>query len=295
MFSFITVRVLLLAVSFVSMIVGPYAIQSHVTPVAKNTVIIEPVLPPVVENSNFYTFRPDMRRCASPMCGGYFVKRVNQSVTKCANGRAMSECYVVSIDWNGSAEVESKRALVRGTLTVGGDRKGKYGVLKVTEAWQAVNSAEPNGEYFRVRDMNIRCIAAPCESHRGWRLNTNFERVIAGVNLPSEEQTEKLSRAMKSEQGVLVTGSLADVSGPARRSKTLNASRVYLRANTSLALKPCIKTGCSNEICAEESVMSTCDYKPEYECYKKAKCERQPDGNCGFTKSPEVKSCLARK
>jgi hypothetical protein len=162
-----------------------------------------------------------------------------------------------------------------------------------------VNSAEANGEYFRVRDMGIRCIAAPCESHRGWRLNTNSEQVIAGVNLPSaensKEQTEDLYRAMKSEQGVLVTGSLEDVSGPAGRSKTLNASRIYLRTKTSVTLKPCIKTGCSNEICAEESMMSTCDYKPEYECYKKAKCERQPDGNCGFTKSLEVKSCLAQK
>ncbi|HMJ26230.1 MAG TPA: DUF6748 domain-containing protein, partial [Pyrinomonadaceae bacterium] len=33
--------------------------------------------------STFYTVREDMRRCASPMCGGYFVKRVNLPLTRC--------------------------------------------------------------------------------------------------------------------------------------------------------------------------------------------------------------------
>src|SRR3954452_13610286 len=28
----------------------------------------------------------DMRKCAAPACGGYFVKRVNQAKTTCADG-----------------------------------------------------------------------------------------------------------------------------------------------------------------------------------------------------------------
>jgi len=33
-----------------------------------------------VSSSTFYLVRPDLRRCASPMCGGYFVRRVNSDL-----------------------------------------------------------------------------------------------------------------------------------------------------------------------------------------------------------------------
>ena len=86
------------------------------------------------------------------------------------------------------------------------------------------------------------------------------------------------------------------ISGPAGRAQTLNASQFYLRSTSSSTnLKPCIKTGCSGQICADETMMSTCEYREEYACYKKASCERQANGNCGFTKTPELTSCLARK
>lgn len=57
----------------------------------------------------------------------------------------------------------------------------------------------------------------------------------------------------------------------------------------------CIKTGCSGTVCAEEGndVITTCEFKPEYACYQKAACERQPDGKCGWTENDELKACLA--
>jgi eight-cysteine-cluster-containing protein len=55
--------------------------------------------------------------------------------------------------------------------------------------------------------------------------------------------------------------------------------------------------GCSGQICAdaEEAVgiITTCEYRPEYVCYKSATCERQADGRCGWTQTPELKACLA--
>ncbi|MGZ9272459.1 MAG: DUF6748 domain-containing protein, partial [Candidatus Binatia bacterium] len=59
---------------------------------------------PVSGNSTFYTVRPDLRRCASPMCGGYYVRPVNKQLVPCANGRLMAECYVGEIDWNGQSQ-----------------------------------------------------------------------------------------------------------------------------------------------------------------------------------------------
>jgi hypothetical protein len=59
------------------------------------------------------------------------------------------------------------------------------------------------------------------------------------------------------------------------------------------AAAPCKKTGCSGIVCAEEDVVSTCEFKPEYACYQQATCERQPDGACGWTKTAELDACLA--
>ncbi|MBD2249122.1 DUF6748 domain-containing protein, partial [Nostoc sp. FACHB-888] len=56
-----------------------------------------------VENQEFpqwgyYTVRRDFRRCASPICGGYFIKQVNLKATPCLDGVFRSECYVSAID-----------------------------------------------------------------------------------------------------------------------------------------------------------------------------------------------------
>lgn len=248
--------------------------------------------------STFYTIRRDVRRCASPLCGGYFIKRVNQPFTRCADGRNQQSCYVATIEWNGQPEVEPQAALLRGTLTSRGNRRGTYGVFEVSESWQAVSTNQPSGDFYRVRDRGLRCIAAPCETHHEARLNTVASRDIAGVDLSgagaSESTMSDTYQALTGSDGILVTGNHAPVTGPAGRSVTLKATQFYLRAKgkSTGSLKPCIKTGCSGEICAEETMMSSCIYRAEFGCYKKARCERQQDGNCGFTQTAELTSCL---
>lgn len=61
------------------------------------------------------------------------------------------------------------------------------------------------------------------------------------------------------------------------------------------AAAPCIKTGCSSTVCTEpgKDVVTTCEYKPEYGCYKTAACERQSNGACGWTQTAELTACLA--
>ena len=55
----------------------------------------------------------------------------------------------------------------------------------------------------------------------------------------------------------------------------------------------CRVTGCSGQICADEDVITTCEYKNEYACFKTAKCERQEDGKCGWTPTEELVACLS--
>jgi hypothetical protein len=55
----------------------------------------------------------------------------------------------------------------------------------------------------------------------------------------------------------------------------------------------CVKTGCSGQVCADHSVITTCEFRPEFGCYHAATCERQADGACGFTQTPALTSCIA--
>jgi hypothetical protein len=58
----------------------------------------------------------------------------------------------------------------------------------------------------------------------------------------------------------------------------------------------CARGGCSSQLCVEASqaggIVSTCEWRDEYACYQAAPCERQADGQCGHTQTPELLSCL---
>ena len=61
-------------------------------------------------------------------------------------------------------------------------------------------------------------------------------------------------------------------------------------------LGACYVGGCSAQICSDQpDAVSTCEYRPEYACYKTATCERQRTGKCGWTETVELKACLAGK
>jgi hypothetical protein len=260
----------------------------------------------IVATSTFYSVRSDLRRCASPLCGGYFVKRVNMSTTRCADGRFRAECYVAEIDGNAQAESDGAQ-LVRGEIVARRyDRFGNLGALRLSESWKSLGANQPAGTFYLVRDRGVRCIAFPCPTHHEAKLNSSFSRNIAGVNLEAAGLGEKASvvnAAMTGPEGVIVAGQDSPVKGPGGKSFELKATQVYVRNKTESgsgrpdtgSMKPCIKTGCSSQICADHNVVSTCEFRPEYACYQKATCARQSDGNCGFTKTPELTECLARK
>ena len=275
---------------------------------AVNTAAAEP--DSLASTSSFYTIRRDVRRCASPMCGGYFIKLVNQSRTRCANGRNMPECYVATIEWNGQPEPQNGGALVRGSISTRDfGRRQVFGVLRAREVWLPAGSTQPSGTYFRVRDRGIRCIAAPCETHHEAKLNSSVSRNIADVDLSGAGTTDNVesqaTTAMTETDGVLVAGVHIRVTGPAGRAQMLKASQFYLRAkpggtssnnpgNSNNQNKPCFKTGCSSQVCSDQEVVTTCEWRQEYECYKTARCERQANGQCGFTDTPELRRCLRR-
>jgi hypothetical protein len=64
-----------------------------------------------------------------------------------------------------------------------------------------------------------------------------------------------------------------------------------------VSTKPCVPGGCNGEICVEEgdSAATACWMRDEFACYGTARCERQRDGTCGYTETPELEVCIAMK
>ncbi len=59
------------------------------------------------------------------------------------------------------------------------------------------------------------------------------------------------------------------------------------------APKQCYVSGCSSQICSDsEDVISTCEWRSSYACFATARCEPQPDGECGWTPTKELTQCL---
>ena len=59
--------------------------------------------------------------------------------------------------------------------------------------------------------------------------------------------------------------------------------------------KDCVVGGCSNQLCTDAAsgpIISTCEWREEYGCYRAATCAKQSNGQCGWTQTPELMQCL---
>jgi hypothetical protein len=56
----------------------------------------------------------------------------------------------------------------------------------------------------------------------------------------------------------------------------------------------CVVGGCNGELCTEQNrtVRTPCRYSPTFACYRNARCERQANGQCSWTITPQLRQCL---
>lgn len=195
------------------------------------------------DGSYYIVTHRDFRKCASPLCGGYFVKEVNKELTRCADRSVRPECYVGGIDYPALEPVGGRKefseeftagfGLAKGVLR---NRASPFGVavgwLFVREAWRAEALKPPMGQFYRIEDAGIRCITYPCNSLRERLLNTRRSGLIAGIDL--EASGAKPDRVAEGHKrlyidGILVAGRHGETSGPAGKGRVLEASEFYIR------------------------------------------------------------------
>jgi hypothetical protein len=228
-----------------------FALQGSVTLTQAQGTALTPSLK--ASSSYYVVTQADMRKCASPMCGGYFVKSVNQPLTRCSDGTFKKECHAFTLNtealgWSDdqralfNEQFASGKAVVRGKLAVGAVPMSdtiKGDVLTITEAWQGQALSKPTGVFYSVKSTGIVCITAPCPSLGATPLNvplaktTNPDLDLAASGA-GEEALAAAGQALF-DTGILTAGTIVptkyvDFAGRTRRGTKLVASEFYLPA-----------------------------------------------------------------
>jgi hypothetical protein len=93
-----------------------------------------------------YSLTPDLRDCVTPICGGWFLSRVNANSMRCIDGTMAPACYVAEVDWaamglDPAAEATlvsaafADQVLVEGRLYRFSHPLGTFGGLTPERAW----------------------------------------------------------------------------------------------------------------------------------------------------------------
>lgn len=177
----------------------------------------------------------DPRLCPSPLCGGYWASLANGVRTRCGNGLPQTRCYAGrAVDRYGqpyAGEIPAG-SLVRGAIEPGqrfGDRV--LDQLRVYAVYAPAGTAAVGGGYYRVVDNGIRCVRAPCFSHRVGQVNGSSRVTVSEVDLQASWATadviERAQAALRTKDGVYARGRFAATPAGGRAFRAL---RLYLRA-----------------------------------------------------------------
>ncbi len=207
--------------------------------------------------STYYSVRHDMRRCVSPICGGYYVKRLNETYTTCSDGSSTTgECYVAEIDWSAADVDGATGTIVRGKISKRDyGTMGKFGVLTPSEVWVAATASTATGTYFRSENNGIVCIKAPCFTITADKLNDKTTRTaseLGGAN--AVDASTAMTKA-----AIIVAGNVSDIAGGGR---SLSVSQYWTRAVAT----PKDPTSCNVDADCRSSVYGA-EVKSANDCY----------------------------
>ena len=252
----------------------------------------------------YLTIRPDMRKCVSPICGGWWVKAVNRNKMRCVDGTVSSECYVGTDKVNipqltdmQIAELRQAMSASQALLFASLSSDIPYGQLIINRAWLSATAQAAEGTFMNVKDNGMRCITYPCLNLDAEILNRNLVKALANYDLTAVGATDKqlvlAGEAIQGGDGLPTAGKFVEVTGPAGVAQGVVASQFFLPL-VGEAIAFCRATGCSGQVCSDTDVMTSCDWRPEYACYATAMCTRQTNGNCGWVMDDALRSCLAK-
>lgn len=212
----------------------------------------ESATPAAVSGTGYYAIISDLRRCASPTCGGWFLDALNQPTTTCHDGSTADRCYTPELDWSNANVPEPQQsellddartsastghvyAIVRGTFarTNRTTPQPQLGRFVIAEAWVAEGDGAAQGTFVHVKDNGKRCFVAPCTNLTETTLNTSQVTDIANVDFApsgmSDDEVAQSTQEMYGPLGILVAGDRYTVNVDGRTAPGRTATQAYLR------------------------------------------------------------------
>lgn len=200
---------------------------------AQAQTIIKPEL-----SGTTYSVKPDYRKCAFPICGGWYLTPVNQySLYLQTEDEAYQTAallpntiYVSYINYKRLglstkqiAELETairnEQALLRGTVTTTftTDKLApQTRTLTANGAWVGANKNTPVGPYLNITSTGIVCITTPCPYFKANIINSDYSSQFHDLSLDKadldREQQAQAWQAL-STTGLVITGTRYETTG----------------------------------------------------------------------------------
>lgn len=199
-----------------------------------------------------YSVRRDMRRCAAPACGGWWVTPVNttaglltETPLTAIDAPMPAAEYVAKfefgcVQWSAeqisrfSTLAETSTALVSGRLmgtspATTNAALNQHESLVLRDAFTAVSNSAPGGSFFNLKSSGIVCITSPCPSFQADLLNTNLSQEVHDIAFSKEfsDAQQIQARSSISATGLVVSGTQSTFKGQAGQGVRLDINQIF--------------------------------------------------------------------
>ncbi|PUA30151.1 MAG: hypothetical protein B0W54_06445 [Cellvibrio sp. 79] len=185
-----------------------------------------------------YIVKPDYRKCAFPVCGGWYLTPVNQyslylqTETEAHDIASLlpNTIYVAYINYKRlglnekqvaelEAAIRNDQALLRGNVTstpVTTKLAPRTQTLVANGAWVGANKNAPTGPYLNITSTGIVCITTPCPYFKANIINSDYSSEFHDFSLEKaaldREQEAQAWQAL-STNGLVITGTKYESTG----------------------------------------------------------------------------------
>jgi hypothetical protein len=214
----------------------------------------------VSKENTVYSVRRDMRRCAAPACGGWWVTPVNvdtsglltETLLTAANAPQAKPApeYVANLEFscvqwtpeqiaaftslaaNGSALISGR--LLDPSPASTNAPLNQYRALVVRDAFTAANNNAATGFFYTLKNTGIVCITAPCPSFQAEVLNAhltqpNLIQTLHAVEFNKTFTPEQLkpAHAAMAATGLVVSGTQRVFKAPGGEGIALEITQIF--------------------------------------------------------------------
>lgn len=202
--------------------------------------------------ASYVTLKKDLRRCAAPACGGWFVKDVNK--TTAAQYVASLDFSTSGIDAAGEAQLAGAadgEVVMLGKLGLKSRRTGQR-LFLVGKAWRGMpgRTAQAGDSFYVLTDRRpfVRCIQAPCNALEAGKLNLTTKTQTTDLSVASAAgnyvDETWLNHEALTEEGIVAASIQSGARFPGGTEKIVDASQVFVkvpetRSCPQMRLAPC--------------------------------------------------------